>query len=128
MVDQTLEELFAAAVRAYVNRDARPLGKFVLTNDLTADQRDFVARALCGDIKQVDGRTVKPTTEAIMEIFYLIQAFEEFHGKAINRSFIAAFIAKKLGYDDAESVRRAIYRNDGKTPNQIPPLSTSVDL
>lgn len=128
MDDLTPDELFASAVQAYFKRDPRPLGRFVLTNDMTTEQRDFVAKALCGDIEQADGRTVKPTTEEIMHLFYLIQAFEEFHGKTINKSLIAGFIAQKLGYDDAESVRRAIYRHDGKMPNPIPPPKASVDL
>lgn len=128
MDDQTPDELFAAAVKAYMKRDPRPLGKFVLINDLTAEQRDFVAKALCGDIEQVDGRTVKPTTEEIMEIFYLIQSFEEFHGATINKSFVAGFIAQQLGYDDAESVRRAIYRHEGKMPNPVPPPKSQTEL
>lgn len=120
MSELSIDEQFAVAVNAYKRRDPRPLGNFVLTNDLTAEQRDFVAKALCGDVEQVDGRTVKPTTEAIMYQFYLLKSFQEFasvyagrNGK-VNKSEIAAYIAHKLGYDDVESVRRTINRQVAK--------------
>lgn len=120
MDNLTPEEQFQAAVKAYVKRDPRPLGNFVLTNGLSAEQREFVAKALCGDVDQVDGRTVKPTTEAIMEQFYLLKSFQEFKSLyvtgyvQVNKSEIAAFIAHKLGYDDVESVRRTINRQVAK--------------
>lgn len=120
MDNLTPEEQFQAAVKAYVKRDPRPLGNFVLTNDLSAEQREFVAKALCGDVEQVDGRTVKPTTEAIMEQFYLLKSYQEFTSLyvtghvQVNKSEIAAFIAQKLGYDDVDSVRRTINRNVAK--------------
>jgi len=110
------DELFLAAAQAFVRRDPRPLSRFVLANELTVEQRDFVAKALCGDVEQVDGRTVKPTTETIMHRFHLLKAFKEFEsafytGEAkANKSEIAAFIAHELGYDDVDSVRRTINR------------------
>ena len=120
MDDQTPDELFAAAVKSYVKRDPRPLGKFVLTNDLSTEQRDFVAKALCGDIEQVDGRTVKPITRAIMSAYdnlkmqlFVLDMIESGHPKR-NITKIASIIADHLGYDDVDTVRRAINRQKAK--------------
>lgn len=123
MSELSIDEQFAVAVRAYERRDPRPLGKFVLTNDLTAEQREFVAKALCGDIEQVDGRTVKPTTRAIMsafdqlrmEVWFWDMLAEGEHKRNVSK--LAQIIAGRFGYDDADSVRRTINRNIAKRNN-----------
>lgn len=123
MSELSIDEQFAVAKRAYERRDPRPLGKFVLTNNLSAEQREFVAKALCGDIKQVDGRTVKPTTSAIMSAYdrlrteQLVWDMYTVGQHKMNVSKIAAIIAGQFGYDDIDSVRRTINRNIAKRNN-----------
>ena len=116
MDDESLDEQFAKAVLAYKKKDARFLSQFVIAHDLTAEQRKFVAKALCGDIEQADGRTIKPTTEAIISAFdrlriehFIWDMVTEGQHKS-NVSKIASIIAEQLGYDDVDSVRRTINR------------------
>lgn len=126
--DKSPDELFAIAVHAYKKRDPRLLSQFVIDHDLTAEQREFVAKALVGDIEQQDGRKVKPTTEVIMAYYFMLRSYTEFASLYatgeinVNKSEIAGYIAHKLNYDDEESVRRTINRQLAKM--KAAPVST----
>ena len=57
---------FENAQDAFRKGDTRPLADWVRNHDLSTEQKEYVARALCGEIEKVDGRKVKPTTDRIL--------------------------------------------------------------
>ena len=59
-------DAFESVQNAFRKGDPRPLANWVLHHDLTPEQREYVARALCGDVEKVDGRKVKPVTERLL--------------------------------------------------------------
>lgn len=110
---------FESAQGAYRKGDPRPLAEFVLTHDLTQEQRKYVALAICGDVERVDGRKVKPTTDQIMNDYSTILWFnrmvvcfglDEAGVKEWSDSEAARKLANKYGYTDSDSVRRLLAR------------------
>lgn len=110
---------FESAQGAFRKGDPRPLAEFILTQDLTREHREYIALAICGDVERVDGRTVKPTTECILNDYSallwtnrMIACFglEESGAKVLNDSEAARILAQKYGYTDADSVRRLLAR------------------
>lgn len=108
---------------AYERGDSRPLSQWVLNHDLTSDQREYVARALCGDIEKIDGRKVKPTTERLISdytnfqwINHTIASFnlDELGMEFMKDADIARKLASEYGYQDVDSVRRALSRHKRK--------------
>ncbi len=103
--------------RAFERGDPRPLAQWVLTHDMTTEQKEFVAKAICGDVEKIDGRKVKPLTDSIARDYsrlrYLNFMLETLDPSASNRltdAKIARTLANKYGYQDADSVRRALNR------------------
>lgn len=110
---------FENVQNAFRKGDPRPLAEWVRNHDLTLEQRQYVARALCGDVEQVDGRKVKPTTDCVLNDYAtllwsnrMVQCFglDDAEAKALNDSDIARKLANKYGYQDPDSVRRLLAR------------------
>lgn len=113
---------FIAAERAFARGDPRPLARWVMTHDMTPEQKEFVAKAICGDVEKVDGRKVKPLTESIerdyVKLRYLNSVLEIINPGSSDKltdTKIAKMLANKYGYQDADSVRRALNRYTKKT-------------
>ena len=108
---------FAAAKHAFTRGDPRPLARWVMTHDMTPEQKEFVAKAICGDVEKVDGRKVKPLTESVERDYgklrYLNHVLEIINPGSPDKltdTKIAKMLANKYGYQDADSVRRALNR------------------
>jgi hypothetical protein len=123
---------FLEVERAFKRGDPRPLAQWVLTHDMTSEQKEFVAKALCGEVEKIDGRKVKPLTGKIKRDYVKIKVLnymmtvlhlpddesrndpEVFSrvskSVALKDSAVAAMLANKYGFTDADSVRRAISR------------------
>ncbi|MEN6630767.1 MAG: hypothetical protein ABFC42_14105 [Sulfuricella sp.] len=110
---------FERAQGAFRKGDPRPLAEFVLRHDLTQEQREYVALAICGDVERVDGRKVKPTTDSILNDYStllwmnrMVTCFEleDSGAKVLNDSDAARILAQKYGYTDSDSVRRLLAR------------------
>ena len=104
---------------AFRKGDPRPLANWVLHHDLTPEQREYVARALCGDVEKVDGRKVKPVTDRLLNDYArllwlnrMVTCFglSDLGAQALNDSDIARKLANKYGYPDPDSVRRLLSR------------------
>ena len=104
---------------AFRKGDPRPLAEWVRNHDLTPEQRQYVARALCGDIEKVDGRKVKPTTDHLLNDYAtllwlnrMVKCFDlnDQGAKELNDSDVARKLANKYGYQDPDSVRRLLAR------------------
>lgn len=115
----TTDEDLEQARFAFIRGDPRPLAKLVLTsNDLSSEARDFIAKALCGDVEKIDGRKVKPHTEKIERDFFEWQGrlwfanrmAEAFGIPPIRDSKIIEKLAGKYGYQDPDSLRRTVSR------------------
>lgn len=113
------QDEFEFAQEAFRKGDPRPLADWVLTHDLTIEQRQYVARALCGDVEKVDGRKVKPTTDRLLKDYAtllwsnrMVECFEldDLGAKVLNGSAVARKLANKYGYVDPDSVRRLLAR------------------
>ena len=113
---------FFKVERAFKRGDPRPLARWVLTRDMTNDQKEFVAKAICGDIEKIDGRKVKPLTDAIEQDYVrfkvvncFVESLELMDGTNILcDAEISRRLANKYGFQDADSVRRAISRHKKK--------------
>lgn len=110
---------FESAQDAYRKGDPRPLANWVLHHDLTPEHREYVARALCGDVEKVDGRKVKPTTDRLLTDYAtllwlnrMVTCFElnDQGAKVLNDSDIARKLANRYDYPDSDSVRRLLTR------------------
>ena len=119
MAPPAKQEDFEDAQYAFQRGDPRPLASWVLSHDLTPEQRQFVALALCGDVEKVDGRKVKPTTDRLLDDYAtlhwlnrMVKCFEldDLGAKVLNDSAIAKQLANKYGYPDPDSVRRLLAR------------------
>lgn len=120
---------FESAQDAYRKGDPRPLAKWVLCHELTQSQREYVARALCGDIEKIDRRTVKPTTERMLSDYSAFQwlnhtiaslGLDEHGMDFLKDADIVRKLAKKYGYQDHDSIRRALSRHKSKMKNVVP--------
>lgn len=114
---------------AFRRGDPRPLAQWVLRHDLTQSQREYVARVLCGDIEKVDGRKVKPTTERMLSDYSQFQwinhtiaslGLDEMGMEFLKDADIVRKLAKKYGYQDSDSLRRAISRHKRKMKDVVP--------
>lgn len=109
---------FENAQYAFRTGDPRPLAEWVLNHDLTQEQKQYVARALRGEVEMIDGRKVKPTTDRILDDYATLLwlnrmvKFFDLDGQvdALNDSEIARKLASKFGYQDSDSVRRLLTR------------------
>jgi|JI6StandDraft_1071083.scaffolds.fasta_scaffold100630_2 hypothetical protein len=110
---------FESAQFAYRRGDPRPLAEWVLNHDLTKEQREYVALALCGDVEKVDGRKVKPATDLLLDDYATILwlnrmvvcfSLDDAGINVCNDSEAARKLANKYGYIDADSVRRLLAR------------------
>jgi len=107
---------FVDAELAFYRGDPRPLAEFVRRHPImTADQREFIARALLGEIEQVDGRTYKPATEKMADSFRELRRWFDVLDEAANRPrtpdrVIHEMLANKYGFADPANVRRTLGR------------------
>ena len=60
---------FIDAQLAFSKGDARKLAAFARRHILTADQLEFIAAALLGEIKQIDGRRHKPGSDEMVRTY-----------------------------------------------------------
>lgn len=110
-------EDFDSVMRAFKRGDARPLAEWVLTYEMTIEQREFVAQALLGEVEKIDGRKVKPLTESIESDYVRLRLLDnmmECLGNPRRRgrdAQIARSLANKYGFNDPDSVRRALNRH-----------------
>ena len=90
----------------------RALAEFVRTHDLTPEQREFVAKALVGDIAILDGHKHKPQTEYMVWLYDTNKRFFNYPNAVIYRA-----LDEKFGLADGSSrrtIRRAIKKRKGK--------------
>lgn len=110
------EQDFNSVVRAYKRGDPRPLAEWVLNSEMANEQRKFVAQALLGSVEKIDGRKVKPLTESIESDYVRLQILDNMMdclGEPRSRgrdAQIARALANKYGFNDPDSVRRALNR------------------
>lgn len=123
------EANFEDAQAAFRKGDPRPLAQWVLSHNLTQNQREYVARALCGDIEKIDGRKVKPTTERLLSDYAEFQwlnhtiaslGLDEMGMEFMKDADIARKLARKYGYQDHDSIRRALSRHKRKMKDVTP--------
>lgn len=120
---------FENVQNAFRRGDPRPLAEWVRNHDLTPEQRQYVALALCGDIEKIDGRKVKPTTERLLSDYskfqwlnHTIASFElnEQGMDFLKDADIVRKLANKYGYQDPDSIRRALSRHKRKMKTIVP--------
>jgi hypothetical protein len=102
-----IDVAFVDAQWHYHLRDPRPLAEIVRANDLTAEQREFVAQVLLGAVPQIDGRTRKRDSEEMADFFRSAKML------GYSDAMIYQALADKFGVDSA-SVRRTIKRHNTK--------------
>lgn len=112
-----MEMEFFEVKHAFERGDPRPLAQWVLTHDMTTEQKEFVAKAICGDVEKIDGRKVKPLTDSIerdyAKLIFLNRMMAALDSSASNKltdAKVARMLANKYGYQDVDSVRRALNR------------------
>lgn len=108
VTDVSIDAQFNEAVNAFKRRDPTKLAAFVITHDLTADQRVFIAKVLTGDEKPIDGRTDIQKTEQL--VFY----FDLFLACGLKASVAIKKLADLFDYEDTESLRKTLSRNTEK--------------
>ena len=116
---------FIDAQLAYSRGDARKLAAFVRRHPMTDAQREFVARALLGEIKQIDGRRFKPVSEEMADSFRTLRRWFDVIDEAANRPrtpdrVIHEMLANKYGFADPANVRRTLgRRRQGHEKNSV---------
>lgn len=111
------DDKFLDVKRAFIRGDPRPLAQWVLSNGLSEDQRKFVSDAILGEVEKIDGRTIKPHTEALEADFgrfvflnFTLRVLCSAEHETLSNSEISRRLADKYGYKDSDSVRRALNR------------------
>ncbi len=108
---------FDRAKEAFIGGDPRKLAEFVRTNQLTAEQSEFVAKALAGEVKVQDGRSERFWTQNLyldyIEIKIGGELREILFGKKqrVSKAEIFRRLADIHGYHE-DAVKKAIARAD----------------
>lgn len=125
---------FESVQEAFREGDPRPLADWVRNHSLTTEQKEYVARALCGEVEKIDGRKVKPTTHRILNDYAtllwlnrMVKCFELDEAKALNDSEVARKLANKYGYTDPDSVRRLLARRGKGIKNLLIDEEVAMD-
>jgi len=106
---------FVDAQLAFYRGDARKLAAFMRRHILTDEQKAFVAAALLGEIKQIDGRRFKPVSEEMADSFRTLRRWFDLLDEAASRPrtpdrVIYEMLANKYGFADPANVRRILGR------------------
>lgn len=107
---------FDAAKEAFLRGDPRKLAEYVRSSALAPDQAEFVAMALSGEVEIKDGRSEKPWTRNLYLDYIEIKIGGELRDtlfgsrKRLSQAEIFRELAALHGYEDADTVKKAITR------------------